>query len=222
MSKEQLLNQISLGDCLVLPEQSKVWANIADKVEHTPDGPFYFIEGKGAEKLPVLGIAHLDCALYTKARVRNDTVYSPTLDDRLGVWLLLKYLLPLGVDVLLTTGEEQYKSTGYWFRPTDKQYNWIFELDRAGIDCVTYDFFNERFFCALESNGWQIGKGIFTDISFMMNLGVMAVNFGIGYHLEHTENCYAQIQTVKQQLNRVLRFVRTFNQIRFDNEGKKR
>lgn len=214
MNKDDLLEQLSFGDCLVLPEESRVWKDIADKVEHTPDGPFYFLEGRGNERLPILGIAHLDCVMYTKARVRDGVVYSPTLDDRLGVWILLKYFLPLGVDILLTTGEEKCNSTAYWFRP-DRDYNWIFGLDRAGIDCVIYQYYNEQFMCALNGSGWELGEGTFSDISFMQSLGIMAVNFGIGYYFEHTEGCYAEINVIRQQIQKVVRFVRMYHSVSF-------
>src|SRR5690606_38317386 len=74
----------------------------------TPDGVYIYRE---EPKNKVLAVAHLDTVQDTKSYSRTSTqLYVPQLDDRAGVYALMK-LLPklygLEFDLLLTEGEEQ-------------------------------------------------------------------------------------------------------------------
>jgi hypothetical protein len=56
----------------------------------------------------ILGVAHLDTVLSATPHLENSLVMTPTLDDRLGVWVLLHLLPSLGFndyDILLTDNE---------------------------------------------------------------------------------------------------------------------
>jgi hypothetical protein len=127
---------------------------------------------------------------------------TPSLDDRLGVHVLLDVLPQLGIhpDILLTTNEEHGASTAAVFK-SEKQYNWIFSFDRRGLDVVTYCY------------GWphghlqeffqEIGTGTYSDISRLEHLSCQGLNIGVGYHNEHSARCFARWSDTSSQ---VLRF----------------
>jgi len=93
---------------------------------------------------------------------------------------------------LLTDGEEAGRSTAAHFAP-EKKYNWIFEFDRAGMDCVLYEFQDSDMVGLVEERGFEVGYGSFSDICSLQHLGVKGFNFGTGYHEPHTPNCHANI-----------------------------
>ena len=92
-------------------------------VTHTPKGPLIF-QDNGAD---ILAVAHLDTVSTHKQRKRaprfiGPKVYTPQLDDRLGVYAIL-HMLPkhnIRCDVLLTDGEESCASTARFFE-TEKR-----------------------------------------------------------------------------------------------------
>jgi hypothetical protein len=167
-------------------------------VTDTKDGPMIHIDN-GSN---VLAIAHMDTVMDTKdffitdQKGPNPTVHDcPQLDDRLGVWVLL-YLLPhldpnFKYDILLTDSEEVGQSTAKDF-VTDKQYNYIFEFDRAGTDVVTYDYSSGYWDAQMEKIS-HVGHGSFSDISYAQHLGCKGVNIGVGYYGQHTKKCYAKL-----------------------------
>lgn len=168
-------------------------------VVETKDGPLIYID-RGS---PILGVAHLDTVAngpLPKPRWLNvpdgfPVVNSIALDDRLGAWVLLDLLPSLGLtfDVILCDSEERGRSTAESFQPTRK-YNWGFEFDRAGTDTVLYDYEDsEEWWNTLEDYGFLIGIGSFSDISCLTSLGCCFANFGVGYHHQHTSNCYADL-----------------------------
>ena len=154
----------------------------------------------------VIGVAHLDIAPGVKAHHGRftrygDRVVSPMLDDRLGLWVIA-YVLPIyGVncDILLTEDEEIGRSTAQEFANirseyfAEKEYNWIFQFDRAGLDCVMYDYETDKMATLIESYGWEVGFGSFSDICNMYSLGVTGFNFGTGYHNAHSLACNADL-----------------------------
>ena len=138
-------------------------------------------------------------------------VISPSLDDRLGVWMIGYFLLRTGLcyDILLTDGEERGKSSASYFKPP-RQYNWIFEFDRRGTEVVMYQFENKDMKTKLEGYGYHPEWGSFSDISYLDDLGCKAFNFGVGYHNEHTTFCHALIGDIERAANHFLPF--------YDNE----
>ena len=167
--------------------------------DNTPDGPLYFRD-KGAS---VLAVCHLDYVLWETPTKRGSVVYCPQLDDRLGAWVIAELLPDLGVNVdcLFTTGEENARSTGTWFEPT-KSYNWVAEFDRAGTDVVFYQY--QEF--AKQWRGWKRARGSFSDISMMYHLGVMCANVGIGYHRQHSWECWANLADTTAQAQHFAEF----------------
>ena len=158
-------------------------------VWETPRGRHIFIDNHSS----VLGIAHLDSVVeeaqeFKQIRLNSKlTVFNQALDDRLGAYLLLDYLPLLGLeyDILLTEGEESGQSTGAYFQPP-RQYNWMFQFDRAGTDVVTYQYRTKELDDLLKLYQFKTNWGSFSDISSMDDLGCKGINFGTGYYANHS------------------------------------
>jgi hypothetical protein len=136
-------------------------------------------------------------------------VNSGALDDRLGVYTLLYYLPKMypdmQYDILLTTDEELGASTASMFeRPYD--YNWVFEFDRNGTDVVMYEYHNEENEKLLESFGFEVGMGSFTDICELPNPSCSAFNFGVGYYRQHTNSCYMVYEDWQHMVHKFAQF----------------
>lgn len=185
-------------------------------LEETP----YWFKDNGAN---VLAVAHLDSVCtpehFKLVRIGKERmVFSPVLDDRAGVYVIL-FLLPamgINVDVLFTTNEEMGASTAAEF-VSNKKYNWIVEFDRAGTDVVLYDYdANNKWKVKLQEVGFVIGHGTFSDISELEDLKCCAVNVGVGSYDGHSirarlvlEELAAQVAKfwVFYNLNRTTHFV---------------
>jgi hypothetical protein len=174
-----------------------------------------FIPGKKGNR--VLAVAHLDTVLredsqISKTLTGNYEVWSPQLDDRLGAWVLLDVLPQFGLageyDILLTDLEEVGQSTAEHFK-TNKKYNWIFEFDRQGTDVVMYEYDTPKHRELLTDAGFEVGIGSFTDICYLEHLGCAGFNFGVGYHGQHSKNCYAKL---RDTLGMVAKFRRFFHE----------
>lgn len=199
----------------------------------TPDGPLVWVR-RGA---PVLGCVHLDFVDvahkwgYDKKRQR---VYTPRLDDRAGVFILLDVLPSLGIhlDLLLTDSEECGRSTAKRFvgwcdsaggpgRPAG--YNWLAQFDRRGKDAVCYDYrYSDAWTAALKGAGFDLGIGSFSDIAALYDLGLCGVNIGVGYHGEHTTHCYGDLGEMVLNLNNFRRFYASSSGVRFPFEASMR
>ena len=181
---------LSLKQCLTLPDAHN-WGGRAD----TPDGPLYFHD-HGAR---VLGVAHLDTVLQARPVKSGPYVFAPQLDDRLGVYCLLNLLPTMGInlDVLLTTGEEHCRSTARHFQG---RYNWVVEFDRAGTDCVFYQY-GVKAWQKVWRRAFHIGQGSYSDIA-SLDLGVCCANLGIGYHNQHSRYCHANLEDTRKQLSK--------------------
>jgi len=184
----------------------------------TKDGPYTFIDN-GAD---IIAVGHLDWVLEQEPRFLRKKkgiqhVQCGQLDDRLGVWgilLGLEGLVDVKYDILLTDSEEVGASTAQYFEhPEGKIYNWGFELDRAGTDCVLYDYKGLELDDYLKEAGWFTNRGSFSDIQYMTELGFQCVNFGIGYQRQHTKECYAPLHVVSDQLQRIASFINKHHDI---------
>ena len=189
-------------------------ANVEDFCKHyectdTPNGPLIHIDNGG----DVLAVAHLDTVMESKPKWRGSMVKCPQLDDRLGVWALL-HLLPtltdIPYDILLTDNEESGQSTSSYFEP-DKQYNWIFEFDRAGSDVALYEYEDKKTKELMSSFDWKVGMGSFTDICSLEHLSIKAFNFGTGYHCQHTKGCFADIKTTYKNVKKFTKFLTEYH-----------
>lgn len=194
------------------------------KVTNTEDGVYIYKDNHS----PILGVAHLDSVLdlnhFHVVNIKgDDLVLNAQLDDRLGVYTLLDLLPQLGVkfDLLLTEGEESGRSTAAHFK-ANKSYNWIFSFDRRGEGVVLYQFHGKQWEGALKHSGFKIEQGSFSDIAFLDELGVKAVNVGTGYHGEHSEMCYANMTELKRQAGKFANFYHTNKGIKYPHTYDKR
>jgi hypothetical protein len=121
-------------------------------------------------------------------------VFSPRLDDRLGVFTILNILPMLGLkfDVLITDKEEIGQSTAGNFK-TEKKYKWMFSFDRRDDQTVLYKYTDMREPCTKFFG--TPGNGSFSDICRLGNLGCGGFNVATGYSKEHTPHCYASMKT---------------------------
>ena len=187
-------------------------------VLETQHGPLIF-QDNGAN---ILAVAHLDTVHVTgaaKPRIKKNKAYGPQLDDRLGVWTLLHLLPTLGApkyDILLCDSEEIGQSTAQYFE-TNKDYNWIFEFDRAGTDVVLYDYEDENTVTLLQNEGFKVGVGAFTDICELEHLGCKAFNFGVGYHKQHTAQCHADLNDTIQMASKFCEFAHAYKDIHLEH-----
>ena len=166
----------------------------------------------------ILAVAHLDSVEMPTAPVMGETaggwfIASPTLDDRLGAYVILDLLPRLGItcDWLLTTDEEIGASTASDFGWTEatrnvKPYNWIIEFDRGGTDVVMYQFEREEYVDMVEDTGARVGLGSFSDICYLDHLGCAAFNWGVGYEDYHGPRAHAWLEDTFRMVGRFMKF----------------
>ena len=194
-----------------------------DTYQMTKDGPLFF-KDNGAK---ILAVAHLDTVLDGVPDFQGDLVLNcPQLDDRLGLWTIGHLLPSLGCpnyDILLTDGEECGRSTAKHFGSKyPKEYNWIFEFDRAGMDVVMYDYEDIECRDLLEGYGFDVGWGSFTDICSLEHLGVKAFNFGVGYHHQHSWNCYADLEETMLMAQAFVEFAKDMQDVKLPHVPDKK
>ena len=153
------------------------------------------------------------------------TVTSIALDDRLGIACMM-FLIDSDTDMatfayLVCDDEEIGRSTAQEF-DLDVEPNWLVELDRRGTDVVCYAYETPILCALLESAGFTIGSGTFSDISYLEHLEVIGFNVGIGYHREHSEHCHAKLTDTAIQLARLSDFAMRFSAIRLPHEPPRR
>jgi hypothetical protein len=199
--------------------------NALGKVVETSTGRNYIYIDRGS---PVLGVAHLDSVQDDKhfsvleLGGKHPWVFSPQLDDRLGVYVLLHLLPSLGIhtDVLLTDDEETGNSTAKFFK-TDKHYNWMFQFDRKGDDVVHYMYDYEFLKKRLRKAGFnKISHGAASDICKLEHLGCMGFNVGTGYQDEHTMWAKADMEVLKSQVEKFVIFFQKYETLHFRHEKK--
>jgi len=168
----------------------------------------YYFKDNGS---PVLGVAHLDsvqkedwCEMLD---CPHPLIFSPRMDDRLGVYVITRFLPALGIkpNVLLTLGEETGRSTGQFYFQ-DPAPNWMFQFDRRGTDVVMYQYDDKATRALLKPYGLRIGEGTFSDISSMDHLEVKGFNFGVGYHDEHGYYAHCVPSELFEQVAKFVRF----------------
>lgn len=181
-----------------------------EKTENLVEGKDYLYLDNGKK---VLGVAHADTVFSDKELFffsEKNYVFSPGLDDRLGVFILLE-LYRNQLDILITTDEEKINSTASLFFPK-KKYNWIIEFDRKGEDIVTYQYQWGK--NILKKYFPFVGTGSYSDIVDLEHLRVMAFNIGIGYYDNHKINSFADLRITAKSLQRFEKFLA-------ENEDKK-
>lgn len=163
----------------------------------------------------ILAVAHLDTvqpegssfAYSGKSNRGNGIVYSPTLDNRLGAYIIRELLPQMGiaVDWLFTDHEEIGRSTAQFFGPY-KEYNWIISFDRAGTDVVLYQYETAETVNLVTQSGARVGIGSYSDIAYMEHLGVAGFNWGCGMEKYHSKDGYFFTDDLDRMLGHFQRF----------------
>jgi hypothetical protein len=175
------------------------------------ENTFYYYANRGAS---ILAVAHLDTVqppAHFKRLVlpHRDLVFSPTLDDRLGVYVILDLLPNLTAhtyDILLTTDEERGQSSAQHFS-TDKRYNWVFQFDRRGDDVALYQYLHSEASKKLPLYGLKPTRGSYSDIASLEHLGCFCMNVGVGYDNNHSLDAFADIRTLELMVRRFIGFL---------------
>jgi hypothetical protein len=170
----------------------------------------------------VLAVAHLDIAipdaLGIYARDKN-LVWSPALDDRLGAWLILHHLSQhCKFDVLLTTDEEKMQSTAMYFDPP-RDYNWMFQFDRAGATCVMYQYDTPLIRSMLTEHKLIPSVGSYTDIVELDHIGCKGINFGTFYFDQHSYGCHADLDLLAQQVKKFIGFFNDYKDTKLEHKS---
>jgi hypothetical protein len=199
------------------------WGEFPENVRGTDGERHIYINNDS----PVLSVAHVDtvfkkCKDFIVYPVGGEKyIFSPNLDDRLGVYTVLDFLPSMGIstDVLLTENEEMGLTTAYDFQP-DKKYNWVVEFDRMGKSPVLYKFDNPKIRESLKSVGLYPASGTYSDISEMGGLGCTCINWGIGYTEQHTNLCKFKELDYIETMKKFIRFFQQYKNTQFPHIEK--
>ena len=193
--------------------------DMGDTRRPTPGVPdsFYTHIDRGA---PVLGVAHLDSPNnYTHFHYSGPPgkpithVWSPTLDNRMGAYILLQVLtmMDINCDVLLTTDHfEKYSTARDFVHP--KEYRWTFSFDLAshGVSMYNYEtvgLAEEMRACRLHT----IRDDSYADIVELWPLGIAGFNFWDGVFWRGTQGAMALLRLTRAM---VLRFAKFYSRNR--------
>jgi hypothetical protein len=221
------LKDLSLNKKYIEPDLLKHRCNMAiddfrdiGSVTETKDGIFIY-KDNGAK---ILAVAHLDYVENNKRfNIVGNRIYTPQLDDRLGVHMILDVLpkFDLQYDILLTEGEESGQSTAQHFvLPAGKEYNWIFEVDRMGTYSVMYQYETPAYVELLRRYDIKLGLGSFTDICELDHLGVMGINFACGYYNNHSINSYVDTDDLTLVFDKVIPFLKAEYENKYPHDIK--
>lgn len=185
-------------------------------IKHTED--YLIAEGD----IPIILCAHADTiaelyngaylgALYDKKQDIFHVLGGCTLDDRLGIYGIMK-IIERGYrpHVLITTAEESgclgagELITRFPHCPF-RNVKFIIELDRQGEkDCVFYSCGNNIFKKYIQTFGFEEAQGTYTDCKVIGEAwDIAAVNFSIGYLYEHSAVEYGRLEWTQNTIDRV-------------------
>lgn len=167
----------------------------------------------------VLAVVHTDVnggdkdlrAVYHESRV-----VARSLDDRLGLYMLLQLAAYHDFDLLVTTDEELGASTATQFREDHPEYrcNWMFSIDRRARftpqfepSVVLYEYHDAETVALCEAAGFEVEHGSFSDITMLSDLCVKGFNFSAAYFNEHTDQCWADMENVDVMLQKIDAFL---------------
>jgi hypothetical protein len=213
---KELLSLYSWDDCVqYFIKRGFTHVNPNNDREH------YLFLDRGAK---VLAVAHLDHVMFTKPKKKKTYIHCPQLDDRLGLWVIYALLPTLNCrdfDILLTDHEEMGASTAEYFTP-GKEYNWVFEFDRMGAgDCALYQYDTPGNKELVKKYGFNPVGGSFTDICDLNHLGCAAFNFAVGYHNQHSQHCYADLDDTVACAKRFIKLFDEHGDIHIPHDGRK-
>ncbi len=180
---------------------------------------FFFMDNEA----DILAVAHLDTVQrknFCKYDSKTKRILSPVLDDRLGAFIILEYLLrDLDYDVLLTVDEEECISTARHFN-LGKKYKWMFSFDHRGnnVELLQYDSPEMR--ALLAKHNFQTDSGSYSDLYELEHLGCKGFNFGVGYHNQHSLDAYANIDDVYNNVEKFRKFYEANKNTHFVHKAK--
>jgi hypothetical protein len=96
----------------------------------------------------------------------------------------------------------------------------MFSFDRRGEDVVMYQYDTPERCELLKSFGFTPGKGSFSDICVLDELGVTGFNFGTGYYDEHNPMSYMVESRLLRQLDRFVPFFFANRDVKLAHEKK--
>lgn len=153
--------------------------------------------------------------------VKGSNVNSIALDDRLGIAAMLNTIdlnsAMANCAMLVCDEEEIGRSTAQIFDEPIIP-NWLVELDRRGTDVVSYEYESLLLNSLLQHAGFEPGRGSFSDICYLEHLGVCGFNVGVGYHREHSKECFANLRDTTSQMAKLENFYLKFSDVRLDFE----
>lgn len=155
-------------------------------------------------------------------KISKGRALSLALDDRLGIACMfhaIREATPLSDCAMLICDEEEIGNSSAKIFDFDVCPNWLVELDRRGTDVVMYDYESTLLRSLLTSVGFTTGHGSFSDICYLEHLGVCGFNVGVGYHREHSKECYADLADTYSQIDKLHQFLSKFGDVRLDFDG---
>ena len=201
------------------------WYEQFGQVWDTPNGTYVYRDS--GPDCKVLAVAHRDsvkdASHFWYEEVENDAlIMSPTLDDRLGCYIITDYLpKALGgwkYDLLLTTGEESGQTTARYFKqPDGKKYNWVFSFDRAGVDVVMYKYHDKAMEDLMANWTFKVARGSFSCIA-SLDLGCKGMNFGCGYQDYHSEDSWTSVNMVRWNLRKFIPFFNAMSGVHLEHK----
>lgn len=185
-----------------------------------------FLLAKG--NIPIGLVAHVDTVFSLPPTTffhdaEEDVLWSPQglgADDRAGIAAILTLVTRgLKPHIILTTKEEK---GGIGAQMLIRAYpkfpygplKYLIELDRRGSnDCVFYNCENEKFSQYVESFGFVMNIGSFTDISVLCPVwGVAGVNLSVGYREEHSKAEHLYLRDLASTIYKVEKMLKSAKQ----------
>ena len=182
--------------------------------------------------IPIALVAHMDTVF--KVQPQNDEIFYDKekgviwssaglgADDRAGIFAIVQILYSqLRPSIILTTGEEKGGIGAEAFISDFKEpiqpLKYIIELDRRGADdCVFYNCDNDLFIDYVETFGFELNWGSFTDISVICpKWGVAGVNLSVGYQDEHSVVERLYVRHLKKTISRVTNMLKLHESCQF-------
>lgn len=188
----------------------------------------------------VLMIAHLDSTMpashfgtdYGRGdREGHHLIWSPTVDDRLGAFVLVELLPKLikqaglpPIDILLTDDEECGRSTASFFDRTladNRQYNWMGQFDRMKMDVVHYQYTSPDWLGVLRGKFPHVEWGMLSDICKLERLGCSGANFGCAYYDYTSFRAWADLDELAMMVTLWMEFYREQHEKYFKHEERR-
>ena len=162
----------------------------------------------------VLGIAHVDTdhkpgQFYHCKETRR--LWSPTLDNRLGVHILLNELRVYGVelDILLTSQDDRgYSTASDYFGPDE--YNWMVSFNLRGSGVSMHQYHREEM-ARILLNYSLLARDTdeFPDIAELWFLGILGFDIGNGI-VGQGRDTSVLLRVADRQVRRFVRFYREY------------